>query len=248
MKAIDHIQKKFILLFIMVSFLFAGSCKKEIESKPVVETGTMTDIDNNVYQTVKIGNQWWMAENLKVTRYRDGGAIALIQNDTSAWRSDTNGVYCLYEQNAAAPGYLYNGYALNNAAELAPEGWHIPNDAEWKELEMALGMESGEADKFGWRSSNVGDMLKVKGPIGWTRYGEVWGSNESGFSGLAGSCRLYNGIWGDPGLFATGFWWVKTNFADDQSFYRYLDYKSSAVFRSHVSKSYGMSIRCIKDY
>ncbi|MEO8149686.1 MAG: fibrobacter succinogenes major paralogous domain-containing protein [Bacteroidia bacterium] len=225
--------------------MLAPGCKEDSKTTPALETGTVTDIDNNVYKTVKIGNQWWMAENLKVKKYRNGNLIPQSQASTD-WVNITP-AYCLYDNNAAAPGLLYNWYAVTDTNNLAPAGWHIPTDEEWKTLEMSLGMSQAEADKFSWRGINEGEKLKIEAPLGWTRYGDVWAKNESGFTALAGGCRLFNGVWADPGLFATGFWWAATEHNDNESYYRYLDYKNADVFRSHVSKNYGMSIRCVKD-
>jgi hypothetical protein len=98
------------------------------------ETGTMSDYDGNIYRTIKIGTQWWMAENLRVTRYRNGNAVPKI-TDNSAWTTLTSGAYCTYnsdETKAAIFGRLYNWYAVSDARGLAPAGWHVPSDAEWK--------------------------------------------------------------------------------------------------------------------
>ena len=100
------------------------------------KTGTVTDIDSNTYQTVKIGNQWWMTENLKVTHYRNGNAIPNVTDD-SAWSSLTTGAYCIYnhdESNATTYGRLYNCYAVTDSRNIAPAGWHVPTDAEWTTL------------------------------------------------------------------------------------------------------------------
>ncbi|MCK5521433.1 MAG: fibrobacter succinogenes major paralogous domain-containing protein, partial [Candidatus Marinimicrobia bacterium] len=115
----------------------------------------MTDIDGNTYKVVKIANQIWMAENLKVTKYRDGTVIPDV-TDAGAWTGLSTGAYCFYNNdanNAETYGALYNWYAVNGNTidtsrifELAPEGWHVPTDAEWKELEMFLGMSQSTAD------------------------------------------------------------------------------------------------------
>lgn len=93
-------------------------------------TGTVTDVDGNVYNTIQIGNQWWMAENLKVTHYRNGEAIPNVTSD-SEWSNLTTGAYCSYDNNNSfieTYGLLYNWYAVDDARDLAPEGWHIPTD------------------------------------------------------------------------------------------------------------------------
>ncbi len=223
------------------------SCDKKEDAVPIItETGTMIDIDSNVYKTVKIGNLWWMAENLKVSRYRNGVFVTELK-DSAEWVSQNNGGRCKYDDsNLEAPGFLYNWYAIANENILAPEGWHIPTDEEWKELEKTLGMTQEEADKLTWRGTDQGDKLKSNDQSDWTAFGNVFSTNLSGFTALGGSCRVFNGYWGDPGLKATGFWWT-ASVNGDNAWYRYLDYKNSNIFRSHVDKHYGFSIRCVKD-
>ena len=90
------------------------------------------DIDGHVYKTITIGKQVWMAENLQVTRYRNGEAIPNI-TDTAAWSASASGAYCNYNNdtgNVAGYGRLYNWHAINDKRKLAPEGWHIPTDEE----------------------------------------------------------------------------------------------------------------------
>jgi hypothetical protein len=98
-----------------------------------IEYGTLTDIDGNKYKTVKIGNQWWMAENLSVSHYRDGTSIPKVTEETQ-WANLTTGAWCYYNNDSDLGiiyGKLYNWYAVNDSRGLAPAGWHIPSDAEW---------------------------------------------------------------------------------------------------------------------
>ena len=233
-----------LMVFIFI-LTFLTCCKKKEEAVPSKETGTLTDVDNNTYKTIKIGNQWWMAENLKVTKFRNGVSIAQNQN-AGDWQSVVSSSYCIYDNNTAAPGLLYNFFVVVDTNIVAPIGWHVPSDEEWKILERNIGMSSTDADKLSWRGNTEGEKLKIEAPQGWTTYDDVWSTNESGFSALAGSCRLFNGTWGSPGLFATGFWWSSTSAGND-AWYRYLDYKKTNVFRFYGSKKYGFSIRCVKD-
>lgn len=231
------------LLFALCIFMMF-SCKEEAETEIVLEKGQVTDVDGNIYSTVKIGNQWWMTENLRAKHFRNGNLINYSQSNES-W-SDTFPSCCLFDNNTTAPGLLYNWKAACN--ELAPTGWHIPTDDEWKQLEIFLGVSSIDANKNGWRGTNEGDKLKVEGTNGWTFYSGIWATNESGFTALAGGSRLYDGTWGDPALFACGFWWTASEASDTNlAYYRYLDYKKSNVFRSACDKGYGFSIRCVKD-
>jgi len=233
----------------MLSIAVFSGCGEE-ELPPAPETATMTDIDGNVYQTVKVGNQWWMAENLKVTKYRNGDSIEFAQ-PAENWIDAVGGAYCIYgdnaPNNATTVGFLYNWQAVINTNKLAPEGWRIPTDEDWKELEMFLGMTQTDADKTGWRGTNQGEKLRIEGELGWIRYEDVWATNESGFTARAGGCRLFNGMWGSPGLFHTGYWWTASENADSTAWFRYLDYKNAEVFRYYASMKYGFSVRCVKD-
>lgn len=235
-----------VILVLMFMFILMTSSCGEVEtmepSKP--ETSTMVDVDGNVYVTVKIGNQWWMAENLKVTHFRNGDPINNIL-DGQQWSNVQTPAYCVFDGNNAAPGLLYNGYAVSATQQLAPQGWRIPTDDDWKTLERHLGISSVDASS--WRGTTQGDKLKEKGTVSWTRFDDVWGTNESGFTAKAGGCRMPTGIWGTPGLFATGFWWSSTEKQDGKLWYRHLDYKRSDVFRQYGSSNYGFSIRCIKE-
>ncbi len=241
-----NLQNFKLLFYAFFCLNFFYGCKKEKSDFKEIEKGTVIDADGNLYTTVKIGNQWWMAENLKVKTYADGSSIPKIQSDSAKWNNDTTGAYCVYDDNTNAPGLLYNWYAVNKSKNIAPVGWHIPSDDEWKELEKYIGMSVADADKTSWRGNNEAEKLKVASPNGWTKYASVWSTNETGFSALAGGCRLFNGVWGQPGLFATGFWWSSTT-KDNHVWYRYLDYKNSNVFRYYGSKTYGFSVRCVKD-
>lgn len=234
----------FKLFAITTIFLFTVTCCNK-ETPTAAETGTVTDKEGNVYKTVKIGNQVWMAENLRTTRYISGVSLKFIPSDTFAWSHDTTGAYCI-----GAHGMLYNWYAIHSAAQkITPGGWHIPSDAEWKVLEEYLGMSPEDADKLSWRGTHEGEKLKATGVDNWLQYANVWATNESGFSALAGNCRLFNGKGGDPfGSGYMGFWWTNTeDTISHQAWYRYLDYKNANVFRFYGPKTYGFSVRCVKD-
>ncbi|MFI5151003.1 MAG: fibrobacter succinogenes major paralogous domain-containing protein [Bacteroidia bacterium] len=250
------IPKSFIPLLISVLWMtvfFSSGCKKEKNmSSPVLQTSTMTDRDGNVYKTVKIGDQWWMAEDLKVKTYRNGDSVS-YKPGTVQWKDTAHG-YCFISASSFMVGFLYNWYAVSDVRQLAPAGWHIPGDDEWQILEMTVGMSANDTGKVNWRGTNEGDKLKREKATAQI-YGawqdadnvfQVWPNNQSGFSALAGSCRLFNGTWGDPGPGGTGFWWSSTLFGY-QPWYRYLDYNKSNIFRYHGDKRYGFSVRCVKD-
>ncbi|MDD3731704.1 MAG: fibrobacter succinogenes major paralogous domain-containing protein, partial [candidate division Zixibacteria bacterium] len=209
--------------------------------------GTVTDIDGNVYQTITIGTQVWMAENLKVTHYREGDAIPHVTDGTT-WAGLTTGAYCEYNNdvnNVAVYGRLYNWYAVIDSRNIAPEGWHVPSDEEWKQLEMYLGMSQADADITDWRGTDEGGKLKETGTIHW--YSPNTGANnESGLSALPAGSRLSNGSYTNLRV-GTYF---QTSTEESISHYgwtRQLIFSSSQISRSCLNKRYGFSVRCVKD-
>lgn len=247
MKLKNRAGYSLFVVWVLCAILIIGCGEQPVTPAAIPETGTVTDIEGRIYKTVKIGNQWWMAEDLGVTKYRNGNYIPEIgkaPQDSTLWKNDTAGAYCINV------GYFYNWYAISNDSNaIAPEGWHIPTDNEWKELEMHLGMSPAEVDKLKWRGTHEGEKLKVKAkaPGCWTEYGTVWDTNESGFTALSKGCRLFNGVFGEPGQGRAGFWWSASEGSDRDAYYRHLDYKNANVFRYYGPKNYGFAIRCVKD-
>jgi len=195
----------------------------------------------NVYRTVKIGNQIWMAENLKVTQYRNGDLIHYVR-DNDRWHATKEGAFCAYSHDmdlVSTYGLLYNWYAVNDGRGLTPEGWHVPSDEEWKILEMYLGMSQEEANKTGWRGTNEGSKMKEEGISHWKSF-----TNESGFSALPGGYRDHNGNFYHMGGYA--LFWSATEFSGG-AWSRYLGYDYSEVYRYYHGKQNGFSVRCIKD-
>ena len=209
-------------------------------------TGTVTDIDGNTYQTIKIGDQWWMAENLKVTHYRNGDPIPNV-TDSTEWTNLTTCAYCEYDNDSAnvdTYGRLYNWYAVDDSRNVAPEGWHVPNDAEWKQLEMYLGMSQAEADASGLRGNDEGGKLKEAGMTHWNPP-NTGATNESGFTALPGGSRTYNCRF--LGMGNVILFWTSTEHIGFGARYRSLHYDYSQVNRSNEAKRSGFSIRCVKD-
>ncbi|MBU0713276.1 PEGA domain-containing protein [bacterium] len=209
----------------------------------------VTDIDGNVYKTVKIGDQWWMAENLKVTHYRNGDAIPNVTGDTE-WSNLTTGAYCNYNNddnnatNADTYGRLYNWYAVNDSRNIAPTGWHVPSDEEWKELEMYLGMSQSDADATGVRGTDEGGKLKETGTNHWSSP-NTDATNESGFAALPGGYRGFYGSVYYMGNYA--YFWSSTESEGGSAWGRRLNYSNSDVYRYYFSKQYGFSVRCVRD-
>ncbi|MBN1892986.1 hypothetical protein JW906_00745 [bacterium] len=214
----------------------------------VLETGTLTDIDGNVYRTVKIGEQWWMAENLKVTHYRNGAEIPYVATDKALWTSLGTPAYCYYDNdsdNVAVYGLLYNFYAVSNYRNIAPAGWHVPSDSDWKTLEKHLGMSQAEADDWGARGT-AGGKLKETGDSHWIDP-NTGATNESGFSALPGGYCF--GV--DVPFHYLGnsaFFWTSTANGTYEAWSRQLEYDQSWIYRSsHQEKVAGLTVRLVKD-
>lgn len=206
---------------------------------------SISDVDGNLYKTVEIGTQIWMKENLKNTRYNDGTAIENITGGTS-WSNLTTDAYCWYGNDIANKniyGAMYNWYAVNTM-KLCPSGWHVPSDAEWKVLEMNMGMSQVQANGEGWRGTVEGGKLKETGTIHWN-YPNSLATNESGFTALPGGYRDPYGTFGDVGY--RGFWWSSEDSSTEDAWRRILSYDTGAVDRGSRSKTCGFSVRCIKN-
>jgi len=212
--------------------------------------GTVTDIDGNLYKVVKIGNQWWMAENLKVTHYRNGATIPNVTDDTE-WSNRETGSYCNYGNNTNfvnTYGRLYNWYAVDDSRDIAPKGWHVPVDEEWKELEIFLGMGSGEVNIRGWRGTDEGGKMKESGTTHWISP-NTGATNETGFTALPGGGRSsmenFEGDFVNNTLQAS--FWSSSDESSSQAWFRYLSYTHSDVRMNSISKRQGFSIRCVMD-
>lgn len=196
--------------------------------------GTVTDVDGNTYQTVKIGNQWWMAENLRVTSFRNGNPIAHAP-DMGLWRALSTGAYCSHmndANNIPTYGLLYNWHAVNDGRHLAPGGWHVPTDTEWQTLVDHLG-----------GSAVAGGRMKEAGTEHW--HVPNTGTKDSGFDALPGGFRTYSGFFGSLGYSAT--FWSSTQYDTALAWERELLYDYSIVVRDSIQKGSGFSVRCIKD-
>lgn len=203
------------------------------KSYEMFEAGVI-DIDGNSYKTVVIGSQTWMAENLKVTHYRNGNVIPNI-TDKSEWKSYSSGAYCYYNNdisNSAIYGILYNCNAVNDKRTLAPAGWHVPTNSEWKVLTDFLG------------GANIsGIKLKEEGTSHW-RFNNYGVTNETGFTALPGGAK-YNSIF--SGLKEQGNWWYTNKESDGNAYFCYLDSYDYSVKFGATTEVVGFSVRCVKD-
>jgi len=227
---------------------------------PDLSYGTLSDIDGNSYGTIEIGTQVWMAENLKVTKYPDGSPITQISGETE-WNAMTPDVqaYCWYDnltEYSDTSGALYTWAAAMNGAlssdtipsgvqGVCPDGWHIPSDAEWKVLEMFLGMSQADADTYDWRGSDEGGQLKETGFSNWA-VPNTGGSNLSGFTAVPGGFRSAQGNFYSIDQYAT-FWTSGEEAGTDKAWYRTLHYDKEQVYRQYNDMRLGLSVRCIED-
>ena len=206
------------------------------KNNPAIQS-TVTDLDGNIYHTLRIGTQTWMVENLSVSKYRNGDLIPAITNN-SDWVVLTSGGYCWYNNDIANKpiyGALYNWYTVADNRNIAPIGWHVASDAELSVLTTYLGGESV-----------AGDKMKETGTSHWI-IPNSGATNESGFTGLPGGLRSYSsGAFLNMGT--NGYYWSTTDSDTIRAWDRELFHNQDNCFRYYFdSKHYGFSVRCVKD-
>ncbi|MCB0764134.1 MAG: fibrobacter succinogenes major paralogous domain-containing protein, partial [Flavobacteriales bacterium] len=204
------------------------------------------DFDGNHYGTVVIGNQKWMTSNLRTSRYSNGDPILYLPIP-SQWAADVSGAWSYYNGDAAyndTYGKFYNWFAVTDPRNVCPTGWRVPTDADWKELEMQLGLTQTLAGTYGWRgnTANIGGQLK---------YVEVWQSpnagatNSSGFMALPGGYKSVDGSF--VGFGTEGFWWSATEHDPSLAWIRILSYQQEGTGRYQYLKQHGLYVRCVKN-
>jgi len=222
-------KKHIPISIIFIVFLFLWQCSDN-ETKPksggndTISVSTLTDIDGNIYKTVKIGNQWWMAENLKVTKDADGNSIFsyIYDNDDS---------------NEVIFGRLYtwtdmmNGASIESAQGIAPEGWHIPSDEEWMELFDYLGGLDAAGSKM--KSSEMNLWNDGQDNI----------TNSSQFSGLPAGGGIIGGDY--QGIGDGTHYWSSTSHGD--MVMAPTLHNEPSVLLPQIPKNMKVSIRCIKN-
>ncbi len=217
------------------------------------------DYDKNVYYGLQIGEQVWMTSNLKTTHRPDGYMISNVE-DAATWADEfTSIAYCWYDNNPAnadAYGALYTWECAmlfgassdenpSGVQGICSDGWHLPSDSEWKELEMYLGMTRADADKYmASRGTDEGGKLKELGFEHWNSP-NTGATNESGFTARAGGFRSWGGSFGALG--GTAFFWTATSILSDAAWPRGLDHDNSKISRDYNNMKNGMSVRCVKD-
>jgi uncharacterized protein (TIGR02145 family) len=263
LKSLEMKSLSYLSVTGMLAMLLFCSCTKAdallniidtTQGKPSQTTNLCVDIDGNTYKTVKIGNMVWMAENLRVTRFRDGQSIPNI-TDANAWgqlgNASNKSAWVYYNNDAKYNqpyGKLYNWYAVMDPRGLAPKGWHIPTNEEW----IALGAALGGAKQAGGRMKTIGTIEAGNG---------LWKSpnknatNSSGFSAVPTGERGPDGVFDGMGLRAR--WWTTNNWEGDPFNLYSLNttiYGSQAILFNSTGEnvdSYnvlaGLAVRCVKD-
>ena len=213
----------------------------------VVCPPTVQDIDGNTYSTVQIGSQCWMKENLRTTRYKNGGTITDLSNSASMWTSTTSGASCYYDGNASNRtnyGLLYN-YKAVESGSLCPDGWHVPSSDE-----VHTTLSNTIANATG-NSSAVGGAMKTTGTSYWDSP-NTGATNSSGFSARGGGYRDNSGTYRE--LKQKGVFWTSSNYNGTYSYDYMIKYDGADLYM-YGSSSYdyaihrntGLSVRCLKD-
>ena len=220
----------------------------------VLNGQTVTDIDGNIYRTVTIGTQTWMAQNLKVTKYNDGTSIPLV-TDGNLWATPLTPGYCWYNNDESGfrelYGALYNWYVLDSAIsggrKVCPEGWHLPDNSEWTILTEFL-----EKNGYGYGNSGNDVAKSMASSTGWTADlipGNIGNSqeenNRSGFDAPPSGYRDFDGTFDSIGGYCG--WWCSMQYDADNAWSQVLIYCSDNAGIYEYSKQVGFSVRCIKD-
>jgi len=249
LKLMKIISFEISVLAIVFLPLFSAQCKKDDPApynplngkttavfNPGIKYGRVSDVDGNVYKTVKIGSQVWMAENLRTTHYRNGDSVPNIM-DNAEWGNLNSGAYCNYNNTTnmdtiATYGRLYNWYAVADYRNLAPEGWRVADIMDWDILIEYLGGDTIASNK-----------LKETGNLHWEDPFES--DNSSGFTALPGGRRykeINTNLIGSYGVF-----WAMPEYNETTAGFLYLFYFDSNVYRGLNFKVNGYSVRCIKE-
>jgi len=221
------------LLLVLTGLTGCNSGSEKAQNKEQV-----IDIEGNSYPVIEIGNQAWMAENLKTSTFSDGTPIQKVE-EYEEWANLTLPAYSWYNNdslNSDDFGALYNCYAIETE-KLCPEGWHVPSDEDWIELESALG-----------GAPSAGGAMKEPGTAHW-KTPNTQASNESGFTARPGGYRSYNGTFNLMRI--DGFWWSTSEKSwygsTNTVIYRNLKYDGQDLFREVAVRANGFSVRCVKN-
>ena len=211
-----------------------------------VTGSTVSDIDENIYEIIQIGDQLWMAENLKVTHFNNGDAIP-TGLDNGTWSSTTEGAYAIYDDdpaNAEIYGNLYNYYAVDDSRGICPPNYHIPTDDEWYVLLEYLGGDSGE----NWiiAGGKMKDVGTIEDGDGMWYVPNEGANNESDFTAIPAGFRLNDGQYYESGYYGI-FWSSTAEYYTNAFFMWYLLHDESRLYRGLFDSQTGLSVRCLAD-
>ena len=243
------------LLLLSAFLIFACSYG---QGEQLYADGTATDQDGNSFEWISYGSQDWAIENTEVVNYRDGTEIPQVTDNTE-WESLTTGAWCYYE-NDETKGKLYNWYAVMGIhdaiettpnKEFAPEGWHVPTDAEWTTLENYLIANGYNYDDTTTENKIAKAMASTTGWISSTETGAIGKdqslNNDSGFNVFPEGYRSYDGSFSNEGNSA--IFWSSTEYSTGNAWGRNLYYNYSLLNRinSLDNEQYGFSVRFVRD-
>lgn len=256
-------ERKFFLLCLTPLLLIAtpGCCCLDDDEVSTEYPESVTDVDGNVYDVVVIGDQAWMAENLRVSKYQNGDPITVGPSDRSEWMALEEGAYSVYphdevdgihseEEMIGIYGKLYNWYAVDDSRGICPPGWHVPSEAEIIALTDYI--------RENVQEENVGNILRscrqINSPLGgacdteehprWLEDPEVFGTDELGFSALPAGRR--DRRFGFDGIGYWWFMWTGTEYDEEKAVNRRMRHNSGSVWDLDPSHKYnGESVRCI---
>jgi len=208
-----------------------------------------TDADSNHYAVVQIGNQIWMEENLKTTKYRDGSSISNV-TDSATWGSTTNGAWCNFLNDPAEGAYygrLYNYYAVADSRNLCPAGWHVAKNAEWNIMEKLID-STVDTTALGVTGAEIGRILKEGCNTRWQYYDSTAGWNSAGFSALCTNFRNSTGAWSlAPNNNHDDSYWTASPYNVNMAWSKSFRWCTRDIFSIFNYKRAGSGVRCIKD-
>ncbi|MEO8587750.1 MAG: fibrobacter succinogenes major paralogous domain-containing protein [Flavobacteriales bacterium] len=256
-KACSVVVKGMVTVLFAQGLLSLPGCQKD-DQPPTQQTivlhidtvlvppNAVADVSGNIYSTIHIGSQRWMAGNLRTSHYSNGDPIPYVPDGTE-WTSLTTGAWSNYDCDAAYDvlyGKLYNWYTVSDSRNVCPAGWHVPTDADWMEMEQVLGVTVSDLDNTGSRgvAANAGGQMKADG---------LWNSpntgatDSSGYSAFPSGQRSLGGIFNNIGT--KGHWWSISEYDTDMGWLRELSYNNAGIYRLYNYKTLGLSIRCVED-
>jgi uncharacterized protein (TIGR02145 family) len=245
MKKLMNLKALPLFILVAVSFFTLNSCKDKDEE---IVNFTLSDIDGNQYKVLKIGNQVWMTEDLRVTHYANGDEIERVKGTNAYEVVNDPHYYFVFDdddQNSQIFGNLYTWGTVSDSRKIAPAGWHVPSHEEWIELQKHLGMSDQQVSLVCDDQNDLGGALKDASTSYWNSPNSG-ASNSSGLSLKGGGFRSYKNT-GFVNYKKVGAYWSSTSFDSQEAWYRHLYNDRSSLCSRTGNKKYGFAIRCVKD-